>query len=71
MFSTQAVEVKKLKIISFSCYNFKGAATYLDTGMLKKNLSLVQTLIVKCKPILKVPLYIRISMKLRKQYEIY
>ena len=36
MFSTQAMEVKKLKILSFSCYNFKSTATYLDTDMFMK-----------------------------------
>ena len=33
MFSTQAMDVKKLKI---SCYNFKSTATYLDTDMFIK-----------------------------------
>ena len=37
MFSTQAMEVKKLKIISFLfLLQFKSTATYLDTDMFKK-----------------------------------
>ena len=49
MFSTQAMEVKKLKFfLSFSCYNFEYTAAYQDTDMFKeKNLSLVQNFIVK------------------------
>ena len=32
--------------LSFSCYNFEDTATYLDTDVFKKNLSLVQNFIV-------------------------
>ena len=35
--------------LSFSCFNFKSTATYLDTDMFKKkNLFLLQNFIVKC-----------------------
>ena len=41
--------LRNLKLfLSFSYYNFKSTANYRDTGMFKKNLSLVQNFIVKC-----------------------
>ena len=58
--------LRNLKLfLSFSCYDFKSTATYLDTDMFKKNLSLVQNFIVS------VFVYLNQYIKLRKESEIY
>ena len=41
--------LRNLKLfLSFSCYNFKSTATYLDTEMFKKEPFLGTNFIVKC-----------------------
>ena len=60
MFGTQAMEVKKLKNYFFQCLVtiLKVQQLILMQAFSKENLSLVQNFTVKCKPILKVPLFI-------------